>query len=160
MLAALRDRGAQVLAVEPYGHGELEDRGIQTFRSLQELPQGRRFDGILSIDVVEHLEAPWRTIEDLHQRLENKGWLYLATPNAESLGARAMGNRWSQALNPGHLQLFTPEGLTHMLRRCGFMDMRRLRWLVPYRVGPARHLLQLLLQLLGVDGELRYLAFT
>jgi len=159
MLVAMRDLGAEVFGVEPYGHGNLEEQGTRTFRSIQDLPKNFEFNGILSTDVIEHVECPWRTVAELRQRLEKTGWLYLATPNADSLSARVLAGRWTQAANPGHLHLFSPNSITLMLRQCGFRQVRRLRWFVRYRVGLGRRLLHLPLQLLSLDGELRFLAF-
>ena len=159
MVRALADLGADVYAIEPFGYQHLVESGIQAYRSADELPHGLSFDGIVTIDVVEHLFEPWKELTDLRDRLAPSGWLYVATPNAGGASGRVKRSRWAQAQNPGHLLLFSAGSMEEMLSRAGFARWRRLRWFVQYSGSPFKKALHFALQTLMLDGELRYLAF-
>lgn len=158
-VAALLALGANVVAVEPYGHTYLQQRGVNTFRQLDDIPEDTRFDGVVSIDVLEHLPAPQQTITHLRRYLSDDGWLFLATPNAAGISCRLKRTKWKEVRNPGHLFLFSPHNLESLLLRAGFVRPRRLHWRVQYTTHPARRALHILLQTLAIDGELRYLAY-
>ena len=159
MTQALADLGANVLAVEPYGYEFLISKNIKTYRTLADIPEQIRFDGIVSVSVMEHLQKPWQELEHLRAKLKSGGWVYLATPNAAGFAARIARNKWREALRPGHLVLLTPETMTRSLSRAGFTNFKRLKWYVAYRTG-ARKVLGYALQFTGYEGELRYLAFN
>lgn len=156
---ALQEMGAAVFAVEPYGCEYLNKQGITAFHRLEELPVNLHFDGIVTQDVIEHLSAPKDVLAACRTRLKPGGWIFVATPNVEGLNARITRARWREACKPGHLLLFAPATLREALRRSGFLRPERLRWLVPYSKSFARRSQNCLLQLLRLDGELRFLAF-
>lgn len=158
VLATLKALGADVFAVEPFGEEFLRKRGFPTFSEVEAIPPGLRFDGVVMIDVVEHVAEPRVLLSRLKEKLRRPAWIYLATPNAASLRARIQGARWGEALNPVHLFLYTPRSLTLLLDGSGFEKVTRLRWMIRYPANPLRRLLHMLLQLLGIDGELRYMA--
>jgi len=160
MVAALRDLGANVCAVEPFGHRYLQQEGFPAVPSLDALPRGAKFDGILAIEVIEHLPSPWKEIAALRQLLKESGWLFVTTPNAAGLNAKLRGSRWREAQKPGHVVFFTPRNLESLLARCGYRCHRRLRWFIGYSSKPLRVWRDYTLQLLRLDGELRYMAFT
>jgi 2-polyprenyl-3-methyl-5-hydroxy-6-metoxy-1,4-benzoquinol methylase len=158
-LRALERLGAEVYALEPYGKSYLEQEGIRAYSSLDELPSDLRFDGIVSIDVVEHEIAAWTVLRRLNALLRPGGWLYVATPNPTGLNARVFGSNWREARKPGHLLFFEPKTLRRVLRDAGFSHSQRLRWIVPYQKSLLTRLKDSILTLAGLDGELRYLAF-
>jgi SAM-dependent methyltransferase len=159
MAQALIELGGGVIAVEPYGTEYLISHGIKTYKSLDAVPGSVAFDGIVSVSVLEHLKAPWQELGQLRERLKPNGWAYLATPNAAGLAARIAGNRWREALRPGHLVLLTPVTIGKALSTAGYTNCRRLKWYIGYRNG-IRKALGYSLQFTGLDGELRYLAFN
>lgn len=160
MLRALRKYGADVCGVEPFGLEFLNAHGFQCYRMLSDLPEGLRVDGIVTIDVVEHLRTPWNTLCQLRKLLKDGGWLFIATPNVKGLSARLSGPRYRELSRPGHLMFFTTQGVERFLARCGFAHARRLKWLVRYDRHPVKRCFHHALQLTGLDGELRYLAWA
>lgn len=159
MLKALQDLGAEVYAVEPFGHEFLRDQGFRVFRSLSEVPENVKFDGIVSLDVIEHVLVPWETYGDLQRYLVKRGWLYLSTPNAGGINAQYFRSKWRELYNRGHLFFFTSETLESTLRKNGSAKIKRLRWFVNYHRGIFASAMHWLLQFLLRDGELRYLIF-
>jgi 2-polyprenyl-3-methyl-5-hydroxy-6-metoxy-1,4-benzoquinol methylase len=158
MATALIELNADVYAIEPFGYDFLVSQGIKAFKSIDELPPDLLFDGVVSISVLEHLDAPWKQMAEIRARLKPSGWAYLATPNAHGLTARWNGDDWREAMRPGHLLLLTPESIARMIKSTGYSRYERLKWYVAYRPG-IRTYLGYVLQMLHLDGELRYLAF-
>jgi 2-polyprenyl-3-methyl-5-hydroxy-6-metoxy-1,4-benzoquinol methylase len=160
MALALRRKGAQVVAVEPFGYECLAKLGVSTYRDLKELPREARFDGIVSLEVLEHLPEPRQTLLDIHQHLAPGGWLFITTPNAAGLPAKFRGERWREAVRPGHVLFFTPRTLRSLLFETGFYRVERPRWLVRYTGSmQMRTILNFALQSVLADGGLRVLAF-
>lgn len=160
LLAALAELGADVCGVEPFGWEFVESRGFTVYRKLEDIPPDRRFDGAVSMDVVEHLRTPWIEMAALRRVLRSGGWLHVSTPNCDGARARLKGARWEEALKPGHLVLFTSRGLLSVLNHCGYERPRRLRWFIPYRRGVIGTAVNYLLQALHLDGALRFLAWN
>lgn len=157
ILTALSELGADVYGVEPFGYEGLVDKGFNMFRTLDDIPDDLKFDGIITVDVVEHLWSPWDEISRFDSLLKNGGFVYISTPNAGSLRARIQGDKWSEALRPGHFVLFNGVSMEKMLRRAGYKDPKRLRWFMNYTENDFRNVVGYLLQAARMDGELRYL---
>jgi 2-polyprenyl-3-methyl-5-hydroxy-6-metoxy-1,4-benzoquinol methylase len=159
MSAALRERGAEVTAVEPYGHAQLKQLGVPVYRSVEELPEGMSFDGIILMEVIEHLREPCSLLRQLSTRLKPGGWLFLTTPNPRGLTARLYGQRWSSASNAGHIVFFTRRTLYRVLCEVGFGEVRQAQWVLRFPDSRfPRSMAQRVLQLLRVGGGLRFLA--
>ncbi len=159
MMVALSELGAEVLGVDPFAYRYLCDAGLSAFKSLDSLSPNIRVDGIVAIDVLEHLSHPWVQVRDLASVLKDSGWLFVATPNAGGLSARLSQYRWKEAMKASHLTFFTAQFLEATLYRSGFKPWRRLRWLINYRKGLPRSVIHLAPQIVGWDGEVRYLAW-
>jgi SAM-dependent methyltransferase len=150
--------GANVTAVEPYGFELCKAKGVRTFRNLQELPAGTKFDGVLMIEVLEHLQNPVQTLREVKGHLKDGGWLFLTTPHNNSMRARLLRERWSECLKKGHLCLFSREGLVLSLERSGFDRVSPCGGFVRFSENQIRLAAQYCLQVLGLDGQLRFIA--
>ena len=159
MLEALTELGAQVTAVEPFGWRLLREHGYQAYEKVEDLPGDLRVDGVVSMDVIEHMLSPWRELALLGGHLKPGGWMCLCTPNGQSLRARLGRSRWGECQRAGHLMLFGPRGMQRLLERAGFSRHQRLRWYIPYSANAVRNVGHWALHALGVDGELRYMAW-
>jgi 2-polyprenyl-3-methyl-5-hydroxy-6-metoxy-1,4-benzoquinol methylase len=159
MLAALSALGADAYGIDPFGAASLERQGFRAYRAVSDLPRSLRFDGIVMIDVIEHLSAPGDILKQLSEVLKDRGWIFIATPNIDGLAARLSGSSYREALKPGHVILFGLDGLKKLLEDSGFVWCRRLTWLVPYSRNPLRRFVHYALQSTGMDGEARYVGF-
>lgn len=157
MLNALKNMGAAVVGIEPYGTKYLQERGFEAYQDLLELSGS--FDGVVMIDVWEHLHKPWERVKELQNFLRPGGWIYIATPNPQGVNARVSKGVWREAKKPGHLMFPSTKLMEDSLRWAGFSEIHRLRWLVRFTNNPFKTLIHFTLQLLELDGELRYLAW-
>jgi 2-polyprenyl-3-methyl-5-hydroxy-6-metoxy-1,4-benzoquinol methylase len=159
MLIELARLGAEPCALEPYGHEYLARSGLRAYRRIEDLPRSMPFDGIVMIDVIEHLTRPWEELKALRHLLVDGGFLFVSTLNSLGLNARLNGPSWREVRKEGHVLFFSEQTLRRVLAASGFALQRRLRWLVPYHAGALRGTLHSFLQALLLDGELRVLAW-
>jgi len=155
---ALSQLGANVYAIEPYGWEFLQKRGIEARASLMDFPLSEKFDGIVCIDVIEHLSSPWNELKMLKDRLLPHGWIFLATPNGDGINARINGENWAQARNRVHLMFFNTSSIVRILSDIGFVSIQRLHWNIKYSNNSIVQAKDWLLKNLRLDGELRVLA--
>ena len=87
MSIALSKAGADVFAIEPFGSDYLLNIGVPTYRDIKDIPKETKFDGIVTLDVIEHLDEPWSVLNSLMDFLVPGGWIFIATPNSNSLNA-------------------------------------------------------------------------
>jgi SAM-dependent methyltransferase len=159
MSLALREMGAQVAAVEPFGYEQLRQLDLPTYLDLDELPAEPQFDGIVLIEVIEHLRDPCDLLRRLDLRLKPGGWFFVTTPNPRGLAAMLHGQRWRSASNAGHILFFTARTLRRTLSELGFIKVQQTQWVIRFpNVSPARAMVQSALQLLHLGGGLRFLA--
>lgn len=69
---------------------------------------------------LEHLPAPGDAIRQSARLLQPGGVVVVAVPDADSLQARAFGDRWLHLDPPRHLVHLTSRALVAGLERCGF----------------------------------------
>jgi SAM-dependent methyltransferase len=159
MVVALQELSGEVYAVDGFGRQYLERHGFRAWHSVDNMPPDLAFDGIVAVDVVDRLPTLPTELTRLKNLLVPGGWIYLSAPNAHGLNARLCASNWREAVDRGPLFFFTPSSMQSMLTRCGFRRPQRLRWLIPYGKNSAFRWFQYLLQLLWMDGGLRYIAF-
>ena len=160
MALELESLGATVWAVEPYGYAELKALGVKVVRDESELPRALRFDGILGMQVIEHLPTPGARLSRLRPLLVDGGWILLSTPNRSGLNARLAGGRWREAQKSTHLLLFDECSLRRLLEGAGYSEFRRLQWHHGYGRSGLRGCLPYALQSVRLDGELTALAYS
>ncbi|MBI2799247.1 MAG: class I SAM-dependent methyltransferase [Gammaproteobacteria bacterium] len=77
--------------------------------------------------VIEHVHDPVLFVSTLRKMLRPNGLLWIATPNVQSIGHRLFGPRWRGLEAPRHLVIFNRDGLSDLVRRNGFRDVRLRR---------------------------------
>ncbi|MFN7180644.1 class I SAM-dependent methyltransferase [Hyphomonas sp.] len=89
-----------------------------------ELAGGVAFDSVTMWETLEHIADPLSALQEAHARLKPDGLLALTVPNLNAPDIRTMrgdsmqihgGPAW-----PGHINLWTPETLSELLRKAGF----------------------------------------
>lgn len=160
MSRALLEAGAAVTAVDPYSAAELRRQGIDAHDALEDLSTSAPFDGCTAIEVFEHLREPWTVMAQIRSLLRPEGFLLITTPNAEGLKPRLSLDSWSEATDQAHLFLFSPQSLERALEQAGYKRWTRLRRPVKFSSGAAANAARALLQVTGMDGQLRYIAWS
>jgi len=88
-----------------------------------DLFRGEPFDVAVAVDVIEHVEDVGHFVRDIASRLRPGGAAYFVTPDAGSLPARMLGERWWYLQVP-HLSYFSRPTMRRLLERSGFRDAR------------------------------------
>jgi 2-polyprenyl-3-methyl-5-hydroxy-6-metoxy-1,4-benzoquinol methylase len=115
-------KGYKTSLIEPNDKARAQavKKGVNTYKSVDKLPNGERFDLITLWHVLEHIEQPEKIIKELSQRLEDHGKLILAVPNFESFDAQYYKAQWAALDVPRHLWHFAPKGIIKLLENANF----------------------------------------
>jgi len=93
------------------------------------IPMGG-YDGIVNVEVIEHLFDPEKLLSNLHSALRPDGWIILTTPYHGYLKnlTLSLTNGWDKHFmvnSPGgHIKFFSPATLRNMLEDVGFSDIK------------------------------------
>lgn len=123
-LIAAREHGFEGLGVESSREciKLCEEAGLHVLHDEQ-TPPGR-FDLISFWESLEHMVDPAQMLQSCHQLLADNGVLAFTIPNLDSPLLRAQRGDCSVVHGgydtPGHINLFGPEQVRHLLARCGF----------------------------------------
>lgn len=128
LMSAFANTGADITGLEPYGFDGLEKQGLKYFTDLSEIPEDTKLDGIITMDVVEHLREPWVILDQLRDKLVDGGWLCVSTPNPSGLNARIKKGMWREAIKAGHILFMDELTLGKMLEKAGYHIIRSLDW--------------------------------
>ena len=116
---ALHDLGKDIVALEPDAalRREIGARGVATASSLAELEGGGRFDGVYSINVLEHVEHDGRILAQLRGLLRPGGGLFLYVPAFPLLYS-------SNDRRVGHFRRYRSASLVKLVTAAGFTVKR------------------------------------
>ena len=157
---ALAAAGATVIAVDPFSAPELRKQGLNAHETLEALSGGEPYNGCTAIEVFEHLRKPWETMAEIRSLLRPSGFLLITTPNVEGLKPKFSLDSWSEAVDQAHLFIFSPRSLERALEQAGYSRWMRLRRPVKFSAGTATNAVRATLQITGLDGQLRYIAWS
>ena len=113
---------------------------IKTAAPAEVLPELQPSRAVVMWHVIEHLPDPWTTLAAIAANLERGRRLAIATPNPQSIQARAFGARWVHLDAPRHLTLIPLPALSEELSGLGLelvdattsdpigCDLNRLGW--------------------------------
>ncbi|MCS6805701.1 MAG: class I SAM-dependent methyltransferase [Acidobacteriota bacterium] len=82
-----------------------------------------RFDVVVMLHVLEHLDSPRQTLHEVHRLLNSGGILLIETPNIQTIWFRLLKTRWRQLI-PDHYFFFTPHTLSRLLELTGFRPLQ------------------------------------
>jgi len=93
---------------------------------VEDLPRdGRGFDAITMLQLIEHVDDPVKICERVFDLLEPGGAFIVETPNVAGLDYRLFrGRHWGHYHFPRHWNLFSTPALHRMLRESGFEIVR------------------------------------
>lgn len=116
---ALAQRGHEVCAVEPDPalRAAIAAAGVDARESLEGFPPGERFDGIYSVNVLEHVEDDAGLARAFFERIAPGGRLYAYVPAFTAL--------WSaNDTRVGHVRRYRKQGLVRVAHDAGFREIR------------------------------------
>lgn len=127
-LLKARDAGWRVVGVDTDPNAVLTARkfGLSVYEgTVDMLPKDiGLFDAVTLNHVIEHVHDPRELLCEIYRILKPNGVLYIATPNIRSLGAKLFSKNWRGIETPRHLILFTINGLSDLVKECGFVDVQ------------------------------------
>lgn len=129
LLKALSDRGADVYGLElqqeavDIANAQLGGRVFHADVHGTRFPAGP-YDIVTMMGLIEHVLDPRALIKRVHTLLTADGRLYIETPNAGSIIARAMRSLWPPLAPVEHIYLFSARALKLLLEGEGFELVR------------------------------------
>ena len=79
----------------------------------------KKFDVIVSLQVIEHLKRPMNFLKETQRCLKQKGLLLLSTPNPSGIPATILGEKW-QGFRYDHISLKAPHKWKEIFSKLGF----------------------------------------
>jgi SAM-dependent methyltransferase len=115
---ALHEHRRDVHALEPDPdlRGKIEAKGIQTHESLDRI-EDRQYQGVYSINVLEHLEDDAAFLRNFYRCLEPGGQLFIYVPAFPILFS-------ANDARVGHVRRYTRSVLVNRIRDAGFVVER------------------------------------
>lgn len=104
---------------------KLNDRQRIKKASAIKLPYPKSsFDLITCVSVIEHLKVnnSKRFIREAKRILKPKGFIFLVTPNFATPLRIIQGDRWFGYLDPTHVNFYTPNSLSRLLKKNNFKN--------------------------------------
>lgn len=96
-----------------------------------DVPEGM-FNAVASRHVIEHAYHPTRFVQRAASFLKPGGFLYILTPNFNSLGRRSHHKDWHALDPPRHLNLLTPRSLRFVCESTGLLRVTSCRTLTRF----------------------------
>lgn len=124
LMADAMRRGWSVKGVEPsrtMAEEGAHKRGLDIFvGTLREAGfAGASFDAVVFSHSLEHLPEPRADLETAAKLLREGGWVYIETPNWDSLSRRILGRRWWNIQMLNHLYYFNRRSLSSLCLGAG-----------------------------------------
>lgn len=112
LTSLLRAKGLEMLALEPDARmaDELKRKGIAVTRASDSVPDGQ-FDGVVSFNVLEHIEDDASAVRTMRAKLRPGGRLFLYVPAFPILYS-------SMDRQVGHFRRYRRQSLKQLLERC------------------------------------------
>lgn len=96
-----------------------DKHGIQCISDLKNIADDS-VDFICCFAVLEHVNNPHEFLTELRAKLKSDGVLFILVPNYKSLYAKISGDSWVWLIPPTHLQYFSIQSLTHLIKSAGY----------------------------------------
>lgn len=127
-LQAIQNISKFTVAIEPskHFHKSLAETSKYVFSYGKDLlTQNIKVDVATSFDVIEHVALPIEYLKEIYLSLDEKGTLYLKTPNFDEILHALIPEKYD-AFNyrTAHLYYFDAESLSYILKEAGFKDFK------------------------------------
>ena len=121
-LKQAKNEGWKVTGIEPSpdARRKASEKGIDLFQNIDSVST-QKFDAITMWHVLEHVPDLQYQIEWLKYHLNEKGVLFVAVPNFNSLDAKHYKNFWAAWDVPRHLHHFSAKSIKTLFEAHGFI---------------------------------------
>ena len=83
-----------------------------------------KYDLILGIHLVEHLDKPMLLFAKSYDSLKERGFVYFITPNGNSWGLKIFKSFWWNLEDPTHVRFFSEKSIKMALEKVGFKNIQ------------------------------------
>lgn len=90
------------------------------------------FDALFAVDVIEHLDSPYKFLLEAQRVLKKGGILFVQTPNINSIFERFAKEKWFAYTDETHLYLFNRKSLRFLLEKSGFVVLQNQTISAPF----------------------------
>ncbi len=120
MKKAIPDLRISAIEFNEASHSDLREMGVETYKTIDQIPLEHQFEAIIFMEVIEHLDDPLEVLEELKKRLKPGGRLFLTTPAGDL--RQQVTKKWELYAyhSYNHVQFFTERSLENCLKRAGF----------------------------------------
>lgn len=120
----LNSRGFVVKGCDPYIKSKKRNviEGAATNLPFKD----QSLDLITSVSVIEHLTKSEvvKFLNEAGRVLKSGGYIFLVTPNYNSIWRIIMGKKWFGYSDPTHINFYTPSSLSKLLKENGFKKIK------------------------------------
>ncbi len=101
----------------------------------------QKFDRVLLLDIIEHLPAPERLLQDCHAVLNADGQIIVSVPNVANITVRLglLFGRFNYTergiLDKTHMRFFTRKTIRHLLELCDYRIIREKATIIPFEIA-------------------------
>jgi 2-polyprenyl-3-methyl-5-hydroxy-6-metoxy-1,4-benzoquinol methylase len=82
--------------------------------------EANSFDLVTCWSCIEHIPNPAQAVKKIFTLCKPSGWLFIKTPNYDSLAAKLFKDKWYHLDCPRHLYIFSPLTIKALLSKSGF----------------------------------------
>lgn len=109
----------------------LHSKNIQNIKEefiASETIRDHSADYVFMLDLIEHVTEPKAYVRKAFTTLKPGGYLFLTTPNTDSIFSKIFRSKWAVYDGMEHVRLFNVSNLSRLLREQGFsvVDKKRL----------------------------------
>ena len=122
-LELLQNSGYNVELIEPSIPASIRarKRGLKVYNDyLQNVKTSKKYSIICLAHVLEHIDNPLQTIEDIKEMLEPNGFILLTQSNYKAFMPFLLKKNWYAWLPSQHFTHFTIKGFKYLAQRLGF----------------------------------------
>jgi 2-polyprenyl-3-methyl-5-hydroxy-6-metoxy-1,4-benzoquinol methylase len=122
-LQAAQKDGWHVVGFEPNAKAlsvARDKHNLKIYQEFTELEGEKKFDAITLFHVLEHVHDLDQTMKILHQKLKQRGNLFIAVPNFNSYDSKLYKENWASLDVPRHLYHFTTGTMERLAKEHNF----------------------------------------
>lgn len=90
------------------------------------------FDSVFAFDIIEHVDSPYKFLQEIQRILKKNGIVFIQTPNINSIFEKITKDKWFGYSDETHLHLFSRKSLKFLLKQSGFLIMENQTFTAPF----------------------------